>query len=235
MYSMIKKSVNILLLIFFFSSVSFAQEHTDFVKSKFKIGGKLSVNDFFAKQIIYPIQALQNNDTGKVVIDFRINKKGLIDSVALVSHFNKEVADQAMNALLKNRRMWTPTLINGKPENFVYKMVVSCDISKSEHPKRSHAGYVCKRSEKFKNKGKYKKALKILNKEIPKEMFNISLLKARATVYKAMNEQEKAQADFQQIEKIKKEVLLNVKITGSMRVTKTIIRGPVRVEGARRY
>ncbi len=158
---MIKKSTYILLFIFFISNFSFAQENTAFVKSKFKQDTNIST--YFGKKLKYPLKSLKREKKGLVVIDFRINKKGIVDSIFLVSFLNKELADKAIKLLSENRRMWTPTLVNSKPTDFIYKMIVNCSIYKTGLPKKSEAQKICERSKRLKEKKKYKKALKILN------------------------------------------------------------------------
>ncbi len=202
------------------ATFSFGQENTDFVKSKFK--GEVEASRFFARRIKYPISALKNNDMGRILIDFRINQKGMVDSIGLVSYFNKDAANQVIDLLLASRKMWTQTLINGKPESFVYKAVVNCRILDSGASRKSHTKSVCEHSKELENKGKHNKALKLLSKEIEKNPFSAALLKARAEVYNAINEQEKAQADIQQAEKITKEVLVEVNVNAYKRVSTTV-------------
>ncbi len=204
MLSVIKKNASILLLIFFFSSVSFAQENADFVKSKFK--GNVSTSKYFGKRLKYPLKSLKRDKKGRVVIDFRINNKGIIDSIFLVSFFDKELADNAIKLLIEKRRMWTPTLINRNPSDFVYKMVVNCNIFKSELPKKSEVQRVCERSRGLREKKKLKKALKILNSAIRKKPFEVDLLKERGIVLNALDEKEKANKDIL----LMKQILISV-------------------------
>ncbi len=217
MLSMVKKSTNTLMLFFLFSSFSFAQENTDFVKSEFK--GNVSVANYFGNRLKYPLKSLKRNKEGRVVVDFRINKKGIIDSIFLVSSFDRELADNAINLLIENRRIWTPTLIKGKSADFVYKMVVNCNIFKSGIPKKSEVQKVCERSKRLREKKKFNKALKMLNKAINQKPFEIDLLKERVNVFNALQEKEKANEDIL----LMKEILVSVDLIAVYKLSSVTI------------
>ncbi len=198
----------ILLSILFVGIATMLFSQEGFVQAKFK--GEQPVGKFVADRMVNTVNLCVNGNEGDVVVSFRLNREGCIDSVKLISSFRKKVSEQAIQVLLKTNKMWTPTLINGKPEPFTYKMHLKYRSFKSKSSKKSLEQEWVKRSVKLRKKGKYEKALKILNRRLKKNWFSTLLLKERAEVYHSMGEDGKAMADIKSIEKIQKELLIDV-------------------------
>lgn len=90
---------------------SFAQ--TDTIAAKF-----LKSDDFrntVVKYLVYPAIAAENGIQGKVVLSFRINTKGCIDSIIVVESPDLSLSKATISALNQVKCDWTPAKKDNKP------------------------------------------------------------------------------------------------------------------------
>lgn len=74
-----------------------------------------------SKNFRYPTEAYKNNDQGKVIVDFIINEKGLVE-VTSVSGGTKALQDEAKRNIMAIPKMAKPGMLGGKPR--IIKMTV---------------------------------------------------------------------------------------------------------------
>lgn len=80
---------------------------------------KLSAH--ISKNFKYPAESYKNNDEGKVIVDFIINEKGLVE-VKSVSGGTKALQEEAKRNIMAMPKMSKPGMMAGKPR--VIKMSV---------------------------------------------------------------------------------------------------------------
>ncbi len=66
------------------------------------------------KNFKYPPTAFKNNDQGKVIVEFTINEKGLVE-INKVSGGSKELQDEAKRNIMSIPQMAKPGMLGGKP------------------------------------------------------------------------------------------------------------------------
>ncbi len=67
-----------------------------------------------AKNFKYPPEAYKKNDQGKVIVEFIINEKGMVE-VKNVSGGTKELQDEAKRNIMAIPKMAKPGMMGGKP------------------------------------------------------------------------------------------------------------------------
>lgn len=113
-----KKRILIIIL-FAFSSISFAQENKDVtlqivafpdVEAEFP-GGNVALMKYISQNIIYPEKSL--DITGRIYVSFIVNTDGHVSDVKVERGLNKEF-DQMAKKLVENMPNWKPVEINEK-------------------------------------------------------------------------------------------------------------------------
>ena len=113
-----KKRILIIIL-FAFSSISFAQENKDVtlqivafpdVEAEFP-GGNVALMKYISQNIIYPEKSL--DITGRIYVSFIVNTDGHVSDVKVERGLNKEF-DQMAKKLVENMPNWKPAEINEK-------------------------------------------------------------------------------------------------------------------------
>ncbi len=66
------------------------------------------------KNFKYPPTAYKNNDQGRVVVEFLINEKGLVE-IKKVSGGSKELQEEAKRNIMSIPKMAKPGMLGGKP------------------------------------------------------------------------------------------------------------------------
>jgi len=173
-----------------------------FKKATFKPGNtNLILADLFTN-----LSGIQNKGTGTVVVSFTITSKGEVKGPHPVQFDTQKNAVNAILAVQKTTKNWTPTLINGSPVDYRYK------IAYSFVPTNSTYELDVKMADKFAKKKHFKQALKYYNKAIKANKNEASLYLSRAEVKLALNDVEGLKSDFAICKKLEKEFLANVQL-----------------------
>lgn len=77
------------------------------------ISSKSLIKEFFQKSLIYPLDDLKNNKSGKVVISFNIDSKGIASDHQIVSSFSDSASIVALD--LVRKLLWIPATRNAIP------------------------------------------------------------------------------------------------------------------------
>jgi len=86
----------------------------------FNCGGDLGkFRSWFMENFKYPTSARSKKMEGKIVLQFMLNKRGLVDSVKIVQGIDPEMDNEAKKVILNSPR-WNPCVINGKTMKIVY-------------------------------------------------------------------------------------------------------------------
>lgn len=194
---------------------SFAQPNDGFVKAQYKLE---NIERYFAKNVRYPKNMLRNTREGNLVLAFRINKQGKIDSLNLEQYPDKKLSDDMIKLLLKTRSSWTPTYQEGKPIDFVYKVIVRCRFSQDFDAPHSAEELSFKQAKKKYSKQRYDKALESINRAIKENPYNHDFYRFRAEIYEALNNEKAAVLDKSIAKHLKRTIMGNVSLIASTRV-----------------
>ncbi len=198
-----KKRLCLLLLILTINS--YGQEN--FEKASF-INGDL--NRFIVKKFF---SFSKNTDIGygKVIVSFEIDTKGKIQNLFPEKYNTKKNVLNAILAIQATDRMWQPAKENGVVVSKKYKIVFN--ILKENSPFTRDV----KKGLKLIEKKSYKKALKLYNKLIARYGYNLQLYQKRYKVNEALNKNTEALLDKGMVEKLKKDIMLNVTLFSKQR------------------
>lgn len=86
----------------------------------FNCGGDLGkFRSWFMENFKYPTSIKSKKIEGKIVLQFMLNKHGLVDSVKIVQGVDPEMDNEAKKVILNSPR-WNPCVINGRTMKIVY-------------------------------------------------------------------------------------------------------------------
>ena len=80
-------------------------------------GGPEAMSAFIVKNIVYPKNAVEKNITGKVIVDFVIDKSGKVKNVTLNKGVYQDLDAEAIR-VIKMMPDWKPGTKDGKPDDF---------------------------------------------------------------------------------------------------------------------
>ena len=173
--------------------VCFSQLNDSFQKATFN-----GSEDYFEKNLTYPIEMLRKMENGQVILSFRLNDEGTMDSVDLFSSSHEILVTDVVKTLLSTSNLWSSTYVNEQPTAHWYKLVVYFSIigdlnSNSAMRTESEKNY--NSAELFYNKGKYLKALKKLDAAIEIAPYHASYFELRHKINIALGNIEEANTD----------------------------------------
>lgn len=82
-----------------------------------------NVKNYIFSNLHYPIQALEEEIEGEVLVYFRIEKNGKIDSIKIVKSIHP-LLDSAALKLIRDMPQWKPVTRQGVPESISYTVPV---------------------------------------------------------------------------------------------------------------
>ena len=83
----------------------------------------VNVNEYIARQIVLPEDAMQNSLDGKVVLRFIVNEKGDLDSIRIIKSLLPSI-DSTVLRIVDNMPPWRPGIQNGNPVRVYYSQAV---------------------------------------------------------------------------------------------------------------
>ncbi|MFA6152652.1 MAG: energy transducer TonB [Chitinophagaceae bacterium] len=83
-----------------------------------------NLQDWIAKNLVYPVEAQKNGEQGRVIVQFVVKKDGTISDVKVVRGISKSCNDAAMD-LIKKMPAWKPGKQNGRPVNVSFSLPVT--------------------------------------------------------------------------------------------------------------
>ena len=86
-------------------------------------GGQEALMKYLAENITYPIQAKENNVTGRVWVSFVIEKDGSITNARVMRNIGAGCGEEAVR-IVENMPRWTPGKQRGKPVRVQYNLPV---------------------------------------------------------------------------------------------------------------
>lgn len=77
-------------------------------------GGKKAMREDLAESFIYPMDASETGDEGKVLVRFTINTDGSVNEVKVIRSISRAI-DSAVQAAVMTLSKWEPAIQNGLP------------------------------------------------------------------------------------------------------------------------
>lgn len=90
-------------------------------------GGKIALDVFIENNIIYPEEALKQNEEGIVHVQFAINKNGSISDIQVVKSVSSLLDAEAIR-LIKLMPEWLPAEKDGRPYRLRVELPISFQI-----------------------------------------------------------------------------------------------------------
>ena len=82
------------------------------------------VNKYFADNMQYPEEAIQNGEKGRVIVDFVVSAEGDITNITVRNSFRyPNIAKEAIR-LVESMPTWIPGKKDGKPVNVAYSQPI---------------------------------------------------------------------------------------------------------------
>ena len=193
----------IFVLAIFFGLSAFGQN--GFKKAVFKHGNSnVILADLFTN-----LSGIHNKGNGTIIVSFTLTKKGEIVKIHPIQFDTQKNGINAILAVQKTSKNWSPTYINGQAVDQKYKIAYNFISLNSSYE------LDVKMANKLAKNGMYKKALKYYNKAIEVNKNEASLYLSRAEVKLALNDIDGLKSDLAKCKVLQKEFLANVQLIGS--------------------
>jgi len=199
-------STAFLYFIAFFAScnLSFGQEESLFNL----IEPEKSIDQLLSENVRYPSKALQDRKEGSVLLSLKINAAGFIDSLFIIESTDEIFKNEALLAVGILESKWSPELLKEKPTDRKYLLFFKFDTFLNEASPNERV----KQAEKLIEKEKFKKALKVLDKLIAENPYQVNTHELRWQVNLILSETVEAQKDYLKIKYLEKEFLSVVEV-----------------------
>ena len=204
-----KRSFLLFVVIIFNINCLFCQKDTTFIKTQFDG----DIYHYVGSRITYPWEMISNNIEGTSVVAFRLNKKGKIDSINVEKFPIEKCADNAVDILIETKNMWSPTLKNNEPIDFIYKIVINYKNIGSDKPNRKRKSVILKeKAEEKVEKGQFEKALSLINKAIALSPYDSGFYKIRSLIHNSLNNSVQSELDNKLAKKYDEEIIAIIDI-----------------------
>lgn len=101
--------------------------HFPFMQMPSFPGGETALMHYLASKIKYPRQARKKNITGKVVIQFIVNRKGKITNPTIAESVSPDLGNEALH-VVQGMPDWKPGIQDGEPVNVQYNLPVQFQL-----------------------------------------------------------------------------------------------------------
>ncbi|MCD6179034.1 MAG: energy transducer TonB [Bacteroidales bacterium] len=231
-----KKNFTLLILLAFSFNALFSQQENDFVKAKFNG----NIEKYFAKQIKYPRELAARGIEGRTVLSFVITKQGELESIAADEFPHINLAKEPISILKSTKGMWSPTLINNEPVDFIYKIIINYNIQKGQSvsssrrtfnqerpsppaPMKEKSLILKDKSLRKVKKEQYDKALSLIDEAIKINPYKSEYYDIRSRVHYSLNNINAAEQDAMSAIKYRKEIMMVLDIVSYSVTRKTIV------------
>ncbi len=101
-------------------------------------GGMEKLSAFLEKSIIYPIEALDNDIQGIIIVNFNVEKNGSLSNIKTDKKIGFGIDEEAIR-VIKLTKSWTPAMQNGKAVKVAYSIPIKFSF---EQPKKLSKGTI---------------------------------------------------------------------------------------------
>jgi TonB family protein len=95
-------------------------------------------NDYLAKHLRYPKDAIESDIQGKVVVRFVVNEDGSVSGCTVVKSAHKVLDDEALR-VISSFPKWIPGTLDGKPVKVYFTMPISFMLDNVKRKKHRHS------------------------------------------------------------------------------------------------
>ena len=174
------------------------------IKASFTKG---NIHVYFQDKITYPFEAYRNDVQGYVILSFIMTSEGKIDSILPIEFPSKELALTSILGFQETNDLWNPTIIDGNPVDWKYKIAFKYTIYKDVMP----PSYILKANDCYKQE-EYKKAIKYYSKAIKNNKYDYDLYLKRSSAKFKIGEIEESNEDRETMYNLYKEFVGTVEI-----------------------
>lgn len=209
------------LTLFIFLNIALCAQTTNNVVKSVEVENAAYLHGDLTKSlesfIKYPLEALENNIAGDMILSVIINKRGEVDSLNIVNSPDMLLSTASILAFSQLKDDWSPCKINGIPVDKKYLIVFRYRMFKDAQPPKYK-----ERADNLLKKQKYTKALKLYDKAIDENQYNYELFESRAKVKEALADLDGSRTDLIESEKLKNEIIsvVNIIAVGVTKVKK---------------
>ncbi|MCK4661813.1 MAG: energy transducer TonB [Bacteroidales bacterium] len=174
------------------------------LKASFKEG---NLESYLLRDIRYPINAINNQIQGYVIISFTITKDGKISEMDPIKYPNKELALTSMLSLKSTDGLWNPTIYKNNPIDYEYLISYKYSMYHDNLPPE-----YLKKANKYYKKKDFKKSLKFYNKEIEENEYCAEPYLKRSVTKKELGDLNGSYEDKLQFQKLYNQFVGNIEI-----------------------
>jgi TonB family protein len=118
----------VLMAIMLLCTTMMAQTEDVIVQPQFP-GGRKELLKYMEEHMVYPAEMRRLNKTGEVVVEFFVERNGVISGVNVVKGICKELDDEAIR-LTRYMPLWEPGTKNGVPVRYKMTMPINFKIKR---------------------------------------------------------------------------------------------------------
>ena len=118
----------VLMAIMLLCTTMMAQTEDVIVQPEFP-GGRKELLKYMEEHMVYPAEMRRLNKTGEVVVEFFVERNGVISGVNVVKGICKELDDEAIR-LTRYMPLWEPGTKNGVPVRYKMTMPIHFKIKR---------------------------------------------------------------------------------------------------------
>ncbi|MCY1634039.1 M56 family metallopeptidase [Marinifilum sp. D737] len=93
-------------------------------------GGHLEIQKFLARNTVYPKEAQEKGEQGRVYVSFLVDKEGMISDPKIVRGVASSLDKEAIR-VVNSMPQWEPGKKDGKPVNVIYTVPINFKLGKS--------------------------------------------------------------------------------------------------------
>lgn len=106
-----------------------AQKTKDRIVEPSFIGGRKELLKYMEKNMVYPVEMQRLGKSGEVVVEFCVERSGVISGVSVVKSLSKDFDDEAIR-LTRNMPRWNPGTKNGVPVRYKMTMPINFKLKR---------------------------------------------------------------------------------------------------------
>ena len=124
------RRVQMLMVICLFAFNLMGQTEDVIVQPQFP-GGRKELLKYMEEHMVYPAEMRRLNKSGEVVVEFFVERNGVISGVNVVKGICKELDDEAIR-LTRYMPLWEPGTKNGVPVRYKMTMPINFKIKRKK-------------------------------------------------------------------------------------------------------
>lgn len=99
-------------------------------------GGTEALYAYVSKNLVYPALAVENNISGKVMVEFNINQDGYVEDIRTIGPLHGFGLEEAAINVVKTMPRWEPAQMAGKPVKVRFRLPINFSLPEVPDKKR---------------------------------------------------------------------------------------------------